>query len=298
MNGSSLQPPEGAAPLPTPRTGLRTVKGPDGRVYAVGGATDTDGHVTTVEVYDPEADEWAPRSSMVRGRRAPGVTMANDGRILAIGGHGGSDNLIATVEAYDSAADEWTEVAPLTGLALNETAAATGADGRVYAMAPSAKNGAHTFEAYDAGADAWLPLAPPRASYSIGAYAHLVAHSDGRIIAFGANRVLVEAYDPLADRWHYVSHLMQGRWGYAATAAADGLIYAIGGDDGARWPQAVAAVEVYESNRWKAKAPIAVPRALHACVGLDGGGILVVGGYARNGGSSHLVDAVERYQPD
>jgi len=58
-----------------------------GRVYICGGF-DGSSSLNSVEMYDPETDEWTMLSSMERHRSASGVVVL-DGQIYAIGGHDG-----------------------------------------------------------------------------------------------------------------------------------------------------------------------------------------------------------------
>jgi N-acetylneuraminic acid mutarotase len=46
------------APLLTPRCALTAVSGPDGRIYAIGGAAGPDQELNTVEAYSPDTNTW------------------------------------------------------------------------------------------------------------------------------------------------------------------------------------------------------------------------------------------------
>jgi len=58
-----------------------------GKVYICGGFDGTSS-LNSVEIYDPETDEWTMISSMEKHRSASGVVVV-DGQIYAIGGHDG-----------------------------------------------------------------------------------------------------------------------------------------------------------------------------------------------------------------
>jgi len=213
------------APLPAARAYLAAATGGDGRVYAIGGGEpgQVDGATfNTVAAYDPHTDIWSAAASMSTPRDSLAAATGPDGRIYAIGGNGYNTNLPAlnTVEAYSPASDTWTAVAPLPG-ARTELAAATGHDGRIYAIGGwtgSAGSGAiyNTVEAYNPISNTWTTLAPlPIARIYLSA----AVGSDGRIYAIGGYNFadphassVVEAYDPRTNTWATVAPLRTGRF--------------------------------------------------------------------------------------
>src|SRR5947209_793667 len=103
---------QSVTPLPTARFGPAAVPGPDGRIYALGGASSS-GNLTTVEAYDPRTDSWTAVASMPTPRFRPAAVLGPDGRIYALGGinsSGGLPTNLATVEVYDPRTDSWTTV--------------------------------------------------------------------------------------------------------------------------------------------------------------------------------------------
>jgi N-acetylneuraminic acid mutarotase len=132
------------ASMPTAREYLAAATGPDGRIYAIGGdiGPDAAGNpnvVKTVEAYTPSTNRWATVASMPTVRDYLAAATGLDGRIYAIGGDTGTDVVsgdpivVNTVGAYTPEANSWATVAPMpTG--RHEIAAATGPDGRIYAI--------------------------------------------------------------------------------------------------------------------------------------------------------------------
>ena len=62
------------APMPTHRHALAATLGPDGRIYAIGGANDRVFASDAVEIYDPAKDSWTPgahRCPTARSARPP-----------------------------------------------------------------------------------------------------------------------------------------------------------------------------------------------------------------------------------
>lgn len=96
-----------------------------------------------------------------------------------------------------AAADSWTTVAPML-TARDNLAAATGADGRIYAIGGTAPLFVGTVEAYTLSTDSWSAGKPiPTALASLAA----ATGADGRIYAIGGNSAngplnTVEAYTP------------------------------------------------------------------------------------------------------
>jgi serine/threonine-protein kinase len=124
------------ASMPTARSLLAAVTGPDGRIYAIGGEN-ASGSLGTVEVYDPSTNKWTTVASMPTARIHLAATMGPDKLIYAIGGVSGVPNI---VEAYNPSTNKWTTVAPIP-TARHGLAAVTGPDGRIYAIGGNGPGG-------------------------------------------------------------------------------------------------------------------------------------------------------------
>ena len=82
----------------------------DGKIYVIGGWSNRNSNISTVEVYDPQANTWATAPPMSERRNGPGVA-ALGGKIYVAGGYvGGSD--LASVEVFDPQTNSWSAVAP------------------------------------------------------------------------------------------------------------------------------------------------------------------------------------------
>ena len=165
------------APMPVARNQIGAVAGTDGRIYVMGGNTDTSS-VANVEAYTASANTWtelAPLPNPVFGLAgAAGL----DGRVYAIGGSGFGP----AVWAYTPATNTWAEVASM-GQSRENAAAVTAPDGRIYVFGGD-MNGKvlGSVERYDPTANTWTTLASmptwrsgPGASFG----------SDGRIYVMG-----------------------------------------------------------------------------------------------------------------
>jgi len=83
------------ADVPTARTMFATSV-VNGIIYAIGGTTNGNIALSTVEVYDPVTDTWTKETDMPTARYDLSAN-AVDGKIYAIGGQDG-----VTVEEYDT----------------------------------------------------------------------------------------------------------------------------------------------------------------------------------------------------
>ncbi|MGI8916721.1 MAG: Kelch repeat-containing protein [Chloroflexota bacterium] len=129
-----------AASMPAAAAGLVATTTPDGCIWTI----ESSGK-TNVAVYTPGTNSWASAPSLL----TPGVSAAAtdpDGRIYALGGtyttetlggvHGDIEEFQthrATDEAYTPGAGQWTAISSMP-TPRNQMAAATGADGRIYAF--------------------------------------------------------------------------------------------------------------------------------------------------------------------
>jgi N-acetylneuraminic acid mutarotase len=226
------------ADMPTARQALATALGPDGRIYAFGGASSPP-FLQTVEAYDPGADSWSTGAPMPTPRTGIAAATGSNGLIYVFGGavFGG---LTDAVEAYDPVADAWRTVASMP-TARWYMAAAPGVDGNIYVIGGTNASGfpdprLDIVESYDPLSDTWTTAAPmPTRRSHLGT----AAGPDGLIYAIGGRpddlteeprSRAAEVYDPIGNVWTAIDRLRRGRSDFGAAAGIDGRIYAIGGD--------------------------------------------------------------------
>ena len=132
ITGASAPP-----PMHTARFALAAVTGPDGLIYAIGGAN-ASGALSTVERYNPSTKTWALLpATLPQALSNLAASVGPDGLIYVVGGQNNLTINQSTVYSYDPAATnpQWTTQAPLpapTGQGF--LAAATGPDGLIYAI--------------------------------------------------------------------------------------------------------------------------------------------------------------------
>src|SRR5207253_3887182 len=140
------------ASMPTPRSNLAAALAPDGRIVALGGFGLTrpppQPPLATAEAYTISSNLWASSLPLIEASAGlAAATTGTDGRIYAIGGAvlGGPTNtsfagLTNFVQAFSPATNTWQLVANLPTPRAN-LAAATGTDGRIYAIGGNASFG-------------------------------------------------------------------------------------------------------------------------------------------------------------
>jgi len=284
------------ASLPTGRANLAAATGPDGKIYAIAGIDSATYRATSeVDAYDPAAKTWTVVASLPTARSDLAAATGPDGKIYAIGGllsfNGVSSIATSEVDAYNPAMNTWTAVASLP-TARGDLAAATGPDGRIYAIGGWLNGGVLTSEvdAYDPATNTWTAVASlPTARYILAA----ATGPDGKIYAIGGlgNAIIneVDAYDPATNTWTAVASLPTNRYTFAAATGPDGKIYAMGGSVGGVWTSEVDAYDP-ATNAWTAVASLPTARSDLAAATDPDGKIYAIGGTNGTGITSE-VDA-------
>lgn len=190
---------------------------------------------------------------------------------------GGAMSYAARAQSTAAATGTWTTVAPMP-TARYGLAAATGSDGRIYAIGGVSNPILDAAEAYIVGTDSWVELRRmPTRRWLLAAAGGL----DGRMYAFGGFGTngealgTVEAYTPATDTWTTVASMPTPRGGPAAVTGTDGRIYVIGGCAG-KFPCTGGTLNVVEAytpgtNSWSTITSMSTFRAaLAAAIGVNG----------------------------
>jgi N-acetylneuraminic acid mutarotase len=297
--GRALAAAGGPTRLDQPRAGL-ALAGADGPWYVVGGVSNASPNPIRTDVV-AQGTSWRPLPAGSAHWYAGAALF--QGRLHVVGG---TDRRYATrgVRAYDPKANQWRRLTPLGEARYGHGTVAVG--DHLYAVggygeAPGGRWGHHTVEQYDPRANRWRRVAD---LYEEVAFAG-VAASRGKIYVAGGTRVWsanrrpssdLYIYDPATNRWRIGPRMPTARAHLALAAAANGRLYAIGGDAGTgRDARPTAAVEEYDpvADRWRKVDPIATPRV--GLAALDAGGqIVAAGGYTIKSGQQVVLDSVDR----
>jgi N-acetylneuraminic acid mutarotase len=147
------------ANLPGARVSEAAAVGLDGRIYAIGGfSTEPPTPSSEVVVYTPATNSWAVLPSLPTARGALAAATGPDGRIYAIGGGSNYVNCsyYSEVDAYSPSTNSWTVLNNSLPSAREALGAASGSDGRIYAI------GGDLGSSYSASSevDAYFPPTP------------------------------------------------------------------------------------------------------------------------------------------
>lgn len=233
--------------LAVPRTDFAAALGPDGYIYAFGGVADlTNGTLTDViEAFGPSASPvWgAIGAKMTAKRIGLAAVTGQDGQIYLLGG-GLPGSATRVVEAFDVKKKSFTTRADMLD-PHTHFAAASGPDGRIYAIAGDIGSDGQAsthVEAYSPITNTWTRVTDlPTARVGHGA----VVAPDGRIWAISGAKSF-PGYELVAQVEIYGPTIALG----AATVSAGGTIAVSGANFAPN-----AAVHIYVDDR--SGAPLA-----------------------------------------
>ena len=200
-----------------------------GQIYAVGGLTKSGDAVSTVEIYDPEKDEWRMGQAMSMLRSRVGVAVLH-GKLFAFGGFNGQERL-STVEVFDPETKKWSQ--GKTMMCKRSAVGVAALEEFIYVCGGyDGITSLSTVECYCPKTDIWKKVAPMMRYRSAGGVSAL----RGFVYALGGHDGLsifdsVERYDPAMDAWTKVKPMLSRRC-RLGVATLNGKLYACGGYDG------------------------------------------------------------------
>ncbi len=279
---------QAAPPLSVGRSQHTATRLPDGKVLVVAGLKAIYPYValSSVEVFDPQANTWATGKPLRTARIGHTATLLKDGRVLVTGGCDCdpeySGTLLNSVEIYNPANRQWRAGPPMNEYRAGGHTATLLPDGRVLISGGKGYIGdpAHTAEIFDPVANTWTPTTPPPLSHS-GASATLLA--DGRVLFVARNNV--DIYDPASDSWTVGRAPSVARWGHQALLLPNGRVLLVGGYS----LGSVTAVEQYDpsTDRWLYTTPLKYGRADFTLLYLADGRVIAIGGNGQD--ETHLT---------
>lgn len=267
----------------------------DGKIYAVGGY---DRNVTPAHSnyeYDPQKDTWTIRTNMPTPRSNLAVVSLKR-KVYVFGGNAGDDRN----EVYDALADEWQSLAPLPTPRIHLNGSAAAAFKKIYVLGgaekwfiTSARN-----EVYDPTSDSWdekAPVPTPRQSpvlvvcgkkiYAIGGH--------GGYPPLFQKMSIVEAYDPILDRWERKADLPESGFTVGAVVVKEKIFVLLQTGSGEKEESKIYVFDP-EADEWS--MPVDVPRAVRfagmACV--DDTLYIVGGGNSKNLFLSILIGEIQK----
>ncbi len=260
----------------------------DGTVLIAGGMSGNGGYHDTAELYDPSADTFRATGRMTAARSNHEAVLLADGRVLLIGGVGTGWTFLASAEIYDPKTGRFSAAGVMQEPRESHVAVRL-RDGRVLVAGGHRGRRAaimisNTAEIYDVAAGRFTPAA----AMGIRRHKHdAVALEDGRVLVLGGaderdNEGVyssVEIFDPVVGNFRASGPMRLGRYKHRGTSLPLG--------DG-RWLLAGGApsVEVYNAATGASDLVPGGPLAgqFSAAAPLDGGRVLVTGGYGEGHG--------------
>ena len=257
-----------------------------GLLYMMGGTKRDDDFLSSVEIYDVQANTWASGTPMPAGRCSHAAAEL-DGKIYLMGGHPANSNVVA----FDRHTGAWLAVAGMARCRDAPSAAVVG--GKLYVIGGEDDDNEylHSVEAFDPETGAWAEVAPmPTARSFVGA-----AVLDGKIYVLGGDsnvdaEAAVEVYDPQTDTWATAPSMTSARSCHGV-AVLGGKIYAAGGC-GSGYLRSVEAFDA-QTNSWRQVASMSTERA-SLCLIAAQGKLYAIGGEANDG---ELLRSAEAYDP-
>jgi hypothetical protein len=254
-----------------------------------------------------------PGPALDRPRQNHSATLLDDGRVLLAGGDDG-DGALASTTIYDPATGRFDPGPPMTTARTHPSAVLLD-DGRVLVVGGADRPSA---EIFDPATGTFSPTGAPSGAWDD---ARAIRLPDGQVLIVGTGGPAAAIYDPASASF---STIPIPDLGYGPTAAllADGRhVLLIAGEmpepagdvtthpprfDSSAWLLDVAAQTVTPTGSLRSARvhplPLRVPdrrvRRDMAAVPLDDGRVLVVGGYAKEGGGPYPIDVADIYDPD
>ncbi|ATB44327.1 branched-chain amino acid ABC transporter substrate-binding protein [Cystobacter fuscus] len=265
----------------------RSVLLDDGRVFSVGGYTNT-----SVRFFNPATASWSDAAPMSASRRHHSATLLGSGRVLVTGGVGGRPD--GAADLYDPKSNTWTRASSMRKARARHTATLL-ASGQVLAVGGEGA-ASTTAELYDPTTNTWVDTG----GLNDGRYRHTATLlKDGRVLvaggfnASGTALASSEVYDPVTASWTRY-FLTEARVGHTATLLKDGRVLLTGNGQGVA---SAASTEIFEpvTNTWSRTASMAYKRSMHAAVLLETGHVLVAGGY--HDAAVGILKQAELYDP-
>ena len=273
--------------MTTPRQSQTATPLPDGQVLITGGYG-IDGPLRSAEIYDPATRRFTPTGRMALRRAGHEAVRLEDGRVLIVGGVGPGFAFLETAELYDPLTGRFSAVGTMSVPRESHTATLL-PDGRV--LVAGGHGGREDDLQLYASAELYDPATGRFAranDMTLPRHKHdAVGLADGRVLIVGGADEreeprpfdTAEIYDPDTDEFRRTGNLNRARYKLRGTSVLqeNGRVVVAGGAD---------VPEVYEPATGEfARLSGSFGRTpLFAAAARVRGGVLLCGGYSREGG--------------
>jgi N-acetylneuraminic acid mutarotase len=215
------------APLPSPRawpSGAATI---NGKIYVPGGLSADANPTRTLHMYRPGTDSWVTKAQMPVASYG-GASVAINGKLYVLTATANSTLL----HRYDPSTNAWT--ARASGPQGHWYPVAGVIDGKIYVAGTmnGDESASQIVSVYDPSTNSWSAKAA-MPEPQIGAGGQAIGgklYAVGGFYTLNANpRVVLQLYNPATDSWTAKAPMPNVPRGFLSAAAANGVLYAIGG---------------------------------------------------------------------
>jgi len=279
----------------------------DGRVLVVGGFN-SDGVLTTAEIYDPTSQSWSPTASMHTPRTRHTATLMADGTVLVAGGAQNTAHpteVTPSSEKFDPATGTWTIVKSMsTRRAFHVASLLTDGSVLVVGGGPTGSlDGQLSAERYFPENNTWVSAGSSRVPHTRGTATLMPG---GTVLVAGGVQygpeqdnpeiILIdysERYDKNANRWFELAVMQETPFAHTATLLNDGTVLVAGGravptlSNAVRYDPQLATGQDYPPT-WNVTSNLINARSNHQATRLPSGDVLVTGGF---------LDCIDRTNP-
>ncbi len=294
----------------------------DGRVLVCGGTTNArlGGTLASAELYDPEAENFAPTGKMTAARQGHTATLLPNGQVLIVGGSQGVGfrTELASAELYDPVSSAFHSTGSMRTPREGHTATLL-RDGRVLIAggSPNGRTSTDSAEIYDPKSGRFTAvgrMTVPREAHT----ATLLRN--GKVLIAGGGRAgmpggyiaydTAEIFNPLTGTFSpVVRHMVYDRVGHAAVLLRDGRVLLAGGKSGKImtsrsprnlfWFTPLETAEVFEpeTNSFREVGGMRHPHYQDVATILRDGTVLVTGGWTLKGPAVVGMPEAELFNP-
>ncbi len=278
-----------------------------GEVLVVGGRVGDNTHLRSVELYDPQADQWSsgPPDDLPENKERAfhTATLLPSGEVLVVGGKLDQNSYLGSVELYDPETGQWQSKGPLAHPRAFHTAILLRSGKVLVAGGLDADGDLASVELYDPGNGTWTSLEadefpcdqnapPPQMPGPVAPCplererrdhtATLLPSGDVLVVGgidLATELLRVELYHADTGLWESFADPSPGptpsleRTGHTATLLPSGALLVAGGKDGVNDLASFG----LRNGSWTS-GDLVAPRSDHTATLLPSGSVLLVGG--------------------
>ena len=200
-------------------------------LYVVGGSSNEDRALRSVEFYDPKSDSWASARSLAT--EVSGVSVATlAGYLYAVGGCDGNGKPVAIVQRYSPRLNKWQYITPMNSSRMRHSVVVSTYLYSFGGYGSDDYRPLNSAEMYDPGSNSWFNITPmfqKRSDACAAGIGHKIYIMGGEhILEYPIKLDMCEIYEPATNTWSSMTPLQIPR-SHAGVAVIGNQIYVLGG---------------------------------------------------------------------